>query len=106
MVHALGGTITQWNSRLIGLACVTGATLLHILHLTWGLRLQNALALGKLGIMLFLVVCGLLAFLGWIPLDEKPHNFDEIWEGTTHDPNAFISGLYNVIWQVNVQIFD
>jgi amino acid transporter len=98
MVHAFGGTITQWNTRLIGFAALTSVTLLHIFHLNWGLRLQNTLALVQIGIMFFLVMCGLLAFLGWIPLDHRPHNFNDLWKGTTHDPNAFVSGLYNVIW--------
>ncbi|KAF8518435.1 high affinity methionine permease [Hysterangium stoloniferum] len=98
MVHAFGGTITQWNSRLVGFACLTGVTLLHTFHLNWGLRLQNTLALVQLGTMLFLIACGLLVFLGWIPLDDRPHNFDDLWKGTIYDPNAFVSSLYNVIW--------
>ncbi|KAF8518434.1 high affinity methionine permease [Hysterangium stoloniferum] len=98
MVHAFGGTISQWNTRLIGFACLTSVTLLHTFHLNWGLRLQNTLALVQLGIMLFLIMCGFLAFLGWIPSDDRPHNFDDLWKGTTHDPNAFVSGLCSVIW--------
>ncbi|KAF8590532.1 high affinity methionine permease [Ramaria rubella] len=98
MVHALGGQIMQWNTRLLGFACVSAVTLLHITHLNWGLRLQNTLALAKLGVMLFIIISGLFAFLGWIPVVENSGNFDRIWEGTTRDPNAFVSGLYYVIW--------
>ena len=98
MIHALGGHITLWNTRLMGFACVTGVTLVHIFQLKWGLRLQNALALVKLGIMLFVILAGLFAFLGWIPLSEKPNNFENLWQGTSTDPNTFVVGLYNVIW--------
>lgn len=98
MIHALGGQITLWNTRLIGFACLTSVTLVHIFKLNWGLRLQNTLALAKVGIMLFVILFGLLAFLGWIPLSDRPNNFEHLWQGTRTDPNAFVAGLYNVIW--------
>lgn len=98
MIQAFDGQVSHWNTRLIGFACVTSVTFLHAFQLKWGLRLQNTLALIKLVIMLFVIVSGLLAFLGWIPLSEKPHNFEKLWEGTRRDPNAFVAALYNVIW--------
>lgn len=98
MVNAFGGQMTQWNTRLIGFICVTGVTLLHAFQLKWGLRIQNALAIAKIGTMLFIILSGLLAFLGWIPLVTIPHNFDKFWEGTNWDPNTLVTALYNVIW--------
>jgi L-asparagine transporter-like permease len=98
MIHAFGGHITQWNTRLIGFACVTAVSLLHAFRLTWGLRLQNTLALVKIAILFFVILSGLLALAGWLPLDNTPHNFDHLWEGTSRDANAFVTGLYNVIW--------
>lgn len=98
MIHAFGGQITLWNTRLVGFTCVTGVTIIHIFHPKWGLRLQNSLALTKVGIMLFVILCGLSAFLGWIPLAEKPRNFENLWQGTTTNPNALVAGLYNVVW--------
>lgn len=98
MIHALGGHITLWNTRLMGFACVTCVTLVYIFQLKWGLRLQNALAITKLGIMLFVILSGLLAFIGWIPLTGQPNNFENVWQGTTTNLNAFVAGLYNVIW--------
>ena len=98
MIHALGGHITLWNTRLVGFACITGVTLLHIFQLKWGLRLQNTLALAKIGVMLFVILSGFLAFLGWVPLAENPHNFENLWQGTSTNPNAFVAGLYNVMW--------
>ncbi|KIJ36348.1 hypothetical protein M422DRAFT_261303 [Sphaerobolus stellatus SS14] len=101
MVHAFGGQITQWNTRIVGFVCISLVTAIHIFHLNLGLRIQNTLAVVKFGVLIFLVGSGLLASLGLIRLEHKANNFENIWEGTTKDPNAFVSGLYNVLWSFN-----
>jgi len=98
MVHAFGGHITQWNTRLVGFACLIIIIGIHIFHLNLGLRIQNVLAIVKIGILLFVILSGVFVSIGSIPLKRQPHNFDKIWDGTTNDPNAFVAALYNVLW--------
>lgn len=100
MVHAFGGHITQWNTRLIGMACITAVTFIHTIHLNLGLRIQNILAVLKICIMLFIIVGGFLAVTDLIHVRDNPRNFDNIWHGTTRDPSAFVAGLYNVVWYI------
>lgn len=74
--------INRWNQRGIGLACITAAFLIHGLALKWGLRLQNLLGVIKLIVILIIVVAGWAALGGALNI-EKPHNFDNAFEGTT-----------------------
>lgn len=74
--------INRWNQRGIGLACITAAFLIHGLALKWGLRLQNLLGVIKLIVILIIVVAGWAALGGALKI-EKPHNFDNAFEGTT-----------------------
>ena len=100
MVHAFGGEITQWNTRLVGFACLTVVTAIHIFNLNFGLRVQNTLGVVKFVVLAFLIGSGLLSSLGFVRLKHQANNFQNIWKGTTRDPNAFVSGLYYVLWYV------
>jgi len=73
---------------------------LHGCFLKWGLRLQNALGTLKIAILLLVAFSGFAALAGHIklPEDQKPHNFRNAFSGTTTNANAFVTGLYNVIW--------
>ncbi|THH13249.1 hypothetical protein EW146_g6945 [Bondarzewia mesenterica] len=97
---AAGKEVTQWNQRGIGIACVTFALIVHSVFLKWGLRLQNALGVFKIVILLLISFSGFGALAGHIklPEDQKPHNFRNAFEGTSSNANAFVLGLYNVIW--------
>ncbi|VDC07933.1 unnamed protein product [Peniophora sp. CBMAI 1063] len=97
---AAGVEPTQWNQRGIGIGCVTFALIMHGVFLKWGLRLQNALGLFKIAILLLISISGWAALAGRIklPEDQKPHNFDNAFAGTSSNANAFVTGLYNVIW--------
>lgn len=97
---AAGKEVTQWNQRGIGIACVTFALIMHSVFLKWGLRLQNALGTFKIIILLLIAFSGFGALAGHVklPEDEKPHNFRNAFEGTSSNANAFVTGLYNVIW--------
>lgn len=75
----------------------------------WGLRLQNFLGFFKLFILLAIALSGILCLLdvpGFTVRDgyDIPNNFEwhRFWEGSSRDANAFVSGLYNVIWYVVV----
>ncbi|KAK0203145.1 high affinity methionine permease [Desarmillaria ectypa] len=97
---AAGRDVTRWNQRGIGIACVTFALIIHSCFLKWGLRLQNALGIFKIVILLLITFSGFAALAGHIKLpdDEKPHNFRNAFDGTESNANAFVTGLYNVIW--------
>lgn len=106
MLHAFGGEITQWNTRLVGWACLTSITLIHSFSLNWGLRIQTTLALVKLGTLLFLILCGFSVLFGIITIQNRPNNFSNVWDGTRKDANAFVSGLYSVIVLFFSPMFD
>ncbi|EIM87629.1 high affinity methionine permease [Stereum hirsutum FP-91666 SS1] len=97
---AAGKDVTQWNQRAIGIGCVTFAFIMHSCFLKWGIRLQNALGVFKLVILALIVFSGFAALAGRVKVDPKPDNFARanVWDGTRSDANAFVSGLYNVIW--------
>lgn len=89
--------VNRWNQRGVGLACITAAFLIHGLALKWGLRLQNLLGMIKLIIILIIVVAGWAALGGALEI-EKPHNFDNAFEGTTGSAYGVVTALYNIIW--------
>ena len=73
--------------------------------LKWGVRVQNALGVFKFLILSAIAISGILSLLG-VPAFatkegyEKSRNFewDQMWEGSGTGANAFVTGLYNVIW--------
>jgi len=80
--------------------------LLHGTFLTLGVRLQNALGFFKLVVLALISLTGILSLTGIGGLKvregyEKPNNFtwETFWEGSGgKGANAFVSGVYNVIW--------
>ncbi|KAF8908554.1 APC amino acid permease [Gymnopilus junonius] len=104
-LHALSLEPTWFKSRLVAFTCLTFICLIHGTQLKWGLRLQNALGLSKLVILALIALSGLLSLAGVKGLQvrkdyEQPDNFkwDKFWEGSGTGANAFVSGLYNIIW--------
>lgn len=98
ILHAANVEVNRWNQRGVGLACITTAFLIHGLALKWGIRLQNFLGVVKIIIILIIVVAGWVALAGHVKLDEKPHNFNNAFEGTTGSAYGVVTALYNVIW--------
>jgi hypothetical protein len=80
---------------------------MHGVFLKYGLKLQNALGFFKLFVLLFIAVSGLFSFTG-VPGFivragyDTPHNYTwpSFWEGSNIGLNAFVTGMYNVIWWV------
>jgi hypothetical protein len=73
--------------------------------LKWGVRLQNVLGSFKLVVLSAVALAGLLSLLGVPGFQvsdqyEQPHNFEwkKFWEGSGIGVNAFVTGMYNVIW--------
>ncbi|KAJ3282200.1 hypothetical protein HK104_011042 [Borealophlyctis nickersoniae] len=87
----------QWTSRSIGLACITFCLILHGTSVKWGVRLQNALGLVKIGILVFVVLSGFAALAGHLKV-PKPDNFSNAFEGTTDNGYNYASALFKVIW--------
>ncbi|KIK58271.1 hypothetical protein GYMLUDRAFT_246296 [Collybiopsis luxurians FD-317 M1] len=105
VIHALGKEPSRYNTRFVAFLCLTFILLLHGSLVKWGLRLQNSLAMFKLVILSAIALSGLLSLAGVDGFAvrqgyEVPNNFqwDKMWEGSRSDANAFVTGLYNVIW--------
>ncbi|KAF8701659.1 hypothetical protein AX14_000351 [Amanita brunnescens Koide BX004] len=96
-LRALNRDPTRWELRLVAFTCITFSLLLHGTALEWGLRLQNILGALKIIILVFVIITGFLALGGYIKV-EQPHNFQNVFDGTTASVSSFCSSLYNVIW--------
>lgn len=90
--------VNRFNQRAIGIACITSAFLIHGLALKWGLRLQNALGVIKVVILLIIIIGGFVALGGHVKLDVQPDNFTNAFQGTTGSAYGVVTALYNVIW--------
>ncbi|CZT50434.1 probable low-affinity methionine permease [Rhynchosporium secalis] len=100
ILHAADVEVNRWNQRAIGMGCITTAFLIHGLALNWGVRLQNALGIIKLAILVLIVISGFVALGGHVKLDQKPDNFTYAFQGTTASAYGIVTALYNVIWSL------
>ncbi|KAG5353328.1 hypothetical protein C0989_008052 [Termitomyces sp. Mn162] len=105
VIHSLEMTPNRWNTRLVGLLCMTFCLLAHGTMHKFGLRFQNALGFSKLLILFAISASGLFCLVGVPGFAvregyEKPRNFewDKMWEGSRRGVNAFVTGMYSVIW--------
>ena len=105
VIHSFGLQPTRWNTRLVAWLCLTFCLFIHGVLLKWGIRLQNGLGMFKLVILSAIAIAGILClfrFPGFAVREgyEVPRNFewDKFWEGSGKGANAFVAGLYNVIW--------
>ena len=109
------------SPRFVSVCCMTFAFIVHGTRLQWGLRIQNSLATFKLFVLVGMAVSGLAVLAGakgfrvehvsglilpsaahiCLHLKQPPNNFDKdvLWQGSgSGGTNAFVNGLYNVIW--------
>ncbi|PPR03657.1 hypothetical protein CVT24_007771 [Panaeolus cyanescens] len=107
LLHAFAIEPTYFHTRLVAFCCLTFVCFIHGTCLKWGLRVQNTLAAFKLVVLALISFSGILSLAGVPafrvkPEYEQPDNFrwHKFWEGSGTGMNAFVSGLYNVIWQV------
>ncbi|KAF9479857.1 APC amino acid permease [Pholiota conissans] len=106
ILHSLSIEPTWFHTRLTAFSCLTFVCIVHGSLLKWGLRLQNALGMLKLVVLALISISGLLCLAGFRDVQvgdeyEKPENFnswENLWKGSGTGANAFVSGLYNVIW--------
>ncbi|KAI1940563.1 methionine permease [Ophidiomyces ophidiicola] len=97
LLHAIGFEVNRWNQRGIGFLCITAAFAIHTTAVNWGIRVQNALGVMKLVVVLLIVVGGLLACAGFVNI-ERPRNFKQPWGEKPLTAYGVVTGLYNVIW--------
>ncbi|KAF8639012.1 hypothetical protein AX17_001791 [Amanita inopinata Kibby_2008] len=105
VMHALDITPSWSHTRLIAFYCLSFIVAIHGTMLKWGVRLQNGLGIFKLFILSGIALTGLLCLLGVPGFEvgekyDKPQNYEwrHFWEGSGTGVNAFVTGLYNVIW--------
>jgi amino acid transporter len=80
---------------------------MHGAFLNYGLKLQNALGFFKLFVLLMIAISGLFSLAGVPGFTVRagydvPNNFtwSSFWEGSDIGLNAFVTGMYNVVWWV------
>ncbi|THU84242.1 APC amino acid permease [Dendrothele bispora CBS 962.96] len=103
LLHALALPPTRWTTRIAAFLCLTFVLIMHGVFLKAGIKLQNSLGLFKLVILSVVAISGILCLLGVFEVQEgyeKPDNlrWEKMWEGSRFEANAFVTGLYNVIW--------
>ncbi|KAJ3187802.1 hypothetical protein HDU85_006195 [Gaertneriomyces sp. JEL0708] len=97
LLFAAGVTPNDWNSRGLGLLCITFAFLIHGLVPKIGIKIQNALGVFKFLVLVFVVLSGFAALAGRSRIG-KTTNFENAFEGTTTSAYSLVSAIYNVIW--------
>ena len=106
-LHALAYERTPTNVRIAIFLCMSFCVVVHGVFLNFGVRLQNALGVFKLVVLLLIAGSGFLSLIG-VPgfavgeEYDQPNNFtwQTFWEGSNFGANAFVTGMYNVIWWV------
>ena len=106
-LHALDYERTPTNVRIVAFLCSTFCVIVHGTFLNFGLRLQNVLGAFKLVVLVLVAGSGFLSLLGvpgFVVGEEydQPNNYtwQTFWEGSNFGANAFVIGMYNVIWWV------
>ena len=91
---------TRWAERGVGVGVITFALLIHSVLPNWGLRLQNAIGLFKIAILVFIIITGFVALGGHVRAGvPNPSNFTNSFEGAnTVNATSFVNALYSVIW--------
>jgi hypothetical protein len=104
-LHALAYESTPTRVRVVAFLCSTFCLVVHGVFITFGLRLQNALGAFKLLALVLMAGSGVLSLAGVPGFSvreeyDRPNNFtwSTFWEGSNFGANAFVTGMYNVIW--------
>lgn len=106
VLHTLAIEPTWFHTRLVAFCCLSFVCLIHGCLFKHGLRLQNALGLFKLVVLVLIVISGLLSLFNVAGFQVRPEyessknfrSWDDFWGGSGTGVNAFVNGLYNVIW--------
>ncbi|KAG9311599.1 APC amino acid permease [Chiua virens] len=105
VLHALAFERTPTNVRIVAFLCITSCVIVHGAFLNFGLRLQNVLGAFKLVVLVLVSGSGFLCLIGAPGFAvgkeyDQPNNYtwQTFWEGSNFGANAFVVGMYNVIW--------
>ncbi|KAG6379868.1 APC amino acid permease [Boletus reticuloceps] len=105
VLHALAYERTPTNVRIVAFLCSTFCLIVHGAFFKSGLKLQNALGAFKLAVLVLIAGSGFLSLIGVpgfaVGEDyDQPNNYtwQTFWEGSNFGANAFVIGMYNVIW--------
>ena len=104
-LHALAYERTPTNVRIVASLSATFCLVVHGAFLNFGLRLQNALGVFKVVVLVLIAGSGFLSLAG-VPgfavgkQYDQPNNYTwpTFWDGSSSGANAFAIGMYNVIW--------
>ncbi|KAJ1987496.1 hypothetical protein GGI25_006420 [Coemansia spiralis] len=88
---------SEWAQRLIGLAVALFCTLLHGFFVRGAIRLQSALTVIKVLLLLLIVVVGFAIGL-MRPGAAASQNFSHAFAGTSTHPSAYSSALFKVFF--------
>ncbi|RDA83643.1 hypothetical protein CP532_4664 [Ophiocordyceps camponoti-leonardi (nom. inval.)] len=95
ILHAARVEPGRWNQRVIALGCLTLAFLLHGLALKWGILLQNALGILKIGVIVIIIIAPLFNLT---QVRANTNFTGHIFQGTTASGYGIVTALYSVIW--------
>jgi len=87
-----------WVSRGIGILAITSICLIHSFSVRWGVMIQNTLTGVKVLTLILICITGLVAAGGGIPNAPMTNNFQNAFEGTSRNGNAYASALFNVFF--------
>lgn len=71
---------TPWQTRSVALLCLTFCVSLHGIFPRAGKNLFNALGIFKVLVLLGVTFSGLAAWVGLLPVPDRPHNFNNIFQ--------------------------
>ncbi|RAL65394.1 hypothetical protein DID88_000962 [Monilinia fructigena] len=95
---AAGTESTTWKLRSVAIAGAVFSVAVHTVVPRIGRGLQDALSVVKLFTLFFIVCCGFAALGGHLKVENKPHNFTNSFEGTSHNGYNIGTAILNVIF--------
>ncbi|KAI9568714.1 amino acid/polyamine transporter I [Boletus coccyginus] len=105
ILRALAYEQTPTNIHIMAFLCMSFCLVMHSAFIDIGLRLQNILSAFKLAVLLLIAGSGCLSLIGAPGFAvgeeyDQPNNYTWLtfWEGSNIGANAFVIGMYNVIW--------
>ncbi|KAK9460896.1 amino acid permease-domain-containing protein [Lipomyces oligophaga] len=86
-------------SRIVAVLCITGVVLIHGLHPSAGTALFNGLGIFKVFLLIVVVIVGVFAVFGWLPI-EDPGNFEDMFSNAGFGGGAYnyATGLLRVVY--------